>query len=58
MLFQRDAAELILIVNGRARPDAVPVVPQSLLRTPVTADPGPGTLFIRHECRVHVVPAA
>ena len=32
---------LILIVNGRAHRAAVPVVPQSLSCTPVTADPGP-----------------
>jgi hypothetical protein len=28
-------------VDGRAHRAAVPVVPQSLLRTSVTADPGP-----------------
>jgi hypothetical protein len=30
-----------LIVNGRAYRDAVPVLPQSLSFTPVTADTGP-----------------
>jgi hypothetical protein len=30
-----------LIVSGRTHRAAVPVVPQSLSRTPVTADPGP-----------------
>jgi hypothetical protein len=37
-LFQRDAAELIVIVNGRTRRA---VVPQSLSCTPVTAGTGP-----------------
>jgi hypothetical protein len=32
---------LILIVNGRGRRDAVPVVPQSLSCAPVTAGTGP-----------------
>jgi hypothetical protein len=31
---------VFLIVSGRARRAAVPVVPQSLSPTPVTADPG------------------
>ena len=62
-LFQRDPAELILIVNGRTRRPAVvpvvPVVPQSLSCTPVGArDLARSNPFIRRECRVHVVPAA
>jgi hypothetical protein len=44
MLFQGNAAWLIFIVNGRGRRAAVPVVPvvpQSLSPTPVTAGTGP-----------------
>jgi len=40
MLLQRNAGQLILIVRGHAHRAAVLVVPRSLLRTPVTADPG------------------
>ena len=58
MSLKGNAAELILIVNGRGRQVTVPVVPQSLSYAPVTADPGPALPFIQHECRVHVVPAA
>jgi hypothetical protein len=49
---------LVVIATRLARRVAVPVVPQSLLYPPVTADTGPANPFIRHECRVHVVPAA
>jgi hypothetical protein len=41
MPFQRNAAQLILIVNERAHRAAMPVLPQRLLYTLVTADPGP-----------------
>jgi hypothetical protein len=45
MSLERNAGQLIVIVNGRGRRaavPAVPVVPQSLSCTPVTrADPGP-----------------
>ena len=67
-LFQRDAAELIVIVNGRAPRAAVPVVPvvpQSLLCPPVTPDPGPALSsydvnaafmsFQPHESGIHAV---
>jgi hypothetical protein len=54
----RASSYLIVIVNRLARRAAVPVVPQSLLYPPVTADTGSANPFIRHECRVHVVPAA
>ena len=41
MLLERNAGQLIVIVNGRAHRAVMPVVPQSLSRAPVTADPGP-----------------
>jgi hypothetical protein len=41
MPLEHNAAELVLIVSGRAHRAAVPVVPQSFLYTPVTADPSP-----------------
>jgi hypothetical protein len=40
MSLEHDAAQFVFIVNGRARRAAVPVVPQSLSCTPVTADSG------------------
>src|ERR1700749_3332494 len=43
MMFKRNAVQLKLIVNGRGRRAAVPVVPQSLSRTLVTARYRPGT---------------
>jgi hypothetical protein len=46
MLLERNVACSILIVIGRAHRAAVPVVPQSLLCAPVTADPGSGMFFI------------
>jgi catechol 2,3-dioxygenase-like lactoylglutathione lyase family enzyme len=58
-------AGLILIVSGRAHDPAVPVVPQSLLRTPVTADTLPAYSsydmnaafmpFQQHERGIHAV---
>ena len=65
MVSIHNAAQLILIVNGRARRAAVPAVPQSLLRTPVTADPRPAIpsydmnaafmSFQAHESGIHAV---
>jgi len=61
MLLERKAGQLILIVNGRGRRavvPVVPVVPRRLLCSTVTTRSRVGSLFIRRECRVHVVPAA
>jgi hypothetical protein len=65
-LLERNAAQLILIVNGRGRRAAVPVVPQSLSFAAVTADTGSaGPLYDRedaafmpfqpHESGIHAV---
>jgi hypothetical protein len=55
----------VLIVSGRAHGPAVPVVPQRLLRTPVTADTLPAHAlydmnaafmpFQQHERGIHAV---
>ena len=58
MSLKRDVAELILIVNGRCSPGCGADGAAQLSCIPVTAQYRPGNPFIRHECRVHVVPAA
>jgi hypothetical protein len=65
MSLEHDAAQLIFIVNGCARRAAVPVVPQSLSRTAVTADSGAALSsydmnaafmsFQPHESGIHAV---
>jgi hypothetical protein len=65
LLDGQHAAWLILIVNGHGRQAVVPVVPQSLSSTPVTAGTGPALfsydvnaafmLFKRHESGIHAV---